>query len=153
MGDFDFNTFQLNFTGNFNLWRRHQSVTTFHYGWLSGEAPPQEHFSLGGMTTLPGYPDDSFVNTRMMRVSQAIYLDASNWAAETSLLAPFRFIFSFNAGTVWGNDEKFVVSDLKMDTGFELEYNEVLRLGIAVPVGPQRVKSPRVYLGWRAHVW
>ena len=153
MGDFNFNTFQFNFKGDLNLWRRHRSLTTLHFGWLSGEAPPQEHFSLGGMTTLPGYPDDSFVNTRMTRVSQVIYLSASNWVDETSSLAPFRIIFTFNVGTVWGNDIKFEVSDLKMDVGFELDYNEVLRLGIAAPVGPQRLKSPRVYIGWGTHVW
>ena len=153
IGDFNFNTYQFNFTGDLKLWGSHRSVTTLHYGWFSGEAPPQEYFSLGGMTTLPGYPDDSFVNTRMMRASQVFYLYASNWVPETSSLAPFRIIFSFNAGTVWGNDIKYEASDLKMDVGFELDYNEVIRLGIAVPVGPQRLKSPRIYIGWGTHVW
>jgi pimeloyl-ACP methyl ester carboxylesterase len=151
-GDFDFNTFQLNFTGELRLWGHHRSETSFHYGWLSGEAPPQEHFSLGGMTTLPGYPDDSFVDTRMMRASQALYLCASSWFAETSSLAPLRAIFTFNAGTVWGSRDKFASSSIRMDAGFELDYMEVLRLGIAVPVGSKRLKSPRYYLGWEIHV-
>jgi pimeloyl-ACP methyl ester carboxylesterase len=151
-GDFDFNTYQLNFTGVLRLWGHHRSATSFHYGWLSGEAPPQEQFSLGGMTTLPGYPDDSFVSTRVMRASQAFYLCASSWVAETSLLAPLRIIFTFNAGTVWDNRDEFEPSDLRLDAGFELDYMEVLRLGIAAPVGFNRLKSPRYYLGWEMHV-
>ena len=150
-GDFNFNTYQLNFTGELKLWRQHRSVTSFHHGWLSGNAPPQELFSLGGMTTLPGYPDDSFVNTHMLRISQVIYLSANTWVAETSLLAPLRLIFSFNSGTVWADDKNFNVSDLKMDVGFEFDYKEVLRLGIAGPVGPKR-RSARVYIGWGIHV-
>jgi outer membrane protein assembly factor BamA len=151
-GDFDFKTYQLNFTGGLRLWRHHRSVTSFHYGWLSGDAPPQEHFSLGGMTTLPGYPDDSFVDTRMMRASQAVYLAAGSWVHETSLLAPLRMIFTFNTGTVWGGGGRFKRSVVRMDTGFELDYMEVLRVGIAVPVGANRGEAPRYYLGWEMHV-
>jgi pimeloyl-ACP methyl ester carboxylesterase len=151
-GDFDFNTYQLNFSGDLPLWGDHRSVSSFHYGWISGNAPPQEHFSLGGMTTLPGYPDDSFVDTRMMRASQAVYLCASSWLPETSRFSPLRFIFSFNAGTVWGEGDSLEASDLKMDAGFEIDYEEILRLGIAVPVGSNRLESPRYYLGWGIHV-
>lgn len=152
MGDFNFNTVQLNFTGDLKLWRYHRSVTSVHHGWLSGKSPAQEQFSLGGMTTLPGYPDDSFVNTRMLRISQVFYLHASTWFEETSLLAPLRMIFSFNTGTVWENGEIVTVSDLKTDLGFEIDYKEVLRLGIAVSVGPHRRRLPRVYIGWGIHV-
>lgn len=150
-GDFNFNTYQLNFTGELKLWRHHRSVTSFHYGWLSGDAPPQELFSLGGMTSLPGYPDDSFVNTRLLRISQGINLSASSWVTETSLLAPLCLIFSFNSGTVWADDKNFADSDFIMDVGFEFNYMEVLRLGIAGPIGPKR-KSPRIYIGWGIHV-
>ncbi|MFC1477506.1 hypothetical protein ACFL6L_03455, partial [candidate division KSB1 bacterium] len=152
-GDFNFNTYQLNFSGDLRIWRRHKSVTTFHCGWLSGAAPPQEHFSLGGMTTLPGYEDDSFVNTRMIRGSQELYFSAGSWVDETSLLEPFRFIFTFHAGSVWGEGGKFSPDDLKMDAGFEIDYSEVLRLGITASVGPFRTASPRVYIGWGTHVF
>ncbi|MFC1554395.1 alpha/beta fold hydrolase [candidate division KSB1 bacterium] len=152
-GDFDFSNFQLNFSGDLKLWRRHRSVSTIHYGWINGAAPPQEYFSLGGMTTLPAYEDDSFINTRMIRASQALYISAENWFDETSKLAPLCFISTFGAGTVWDKGESFDYSDLKMNIGFELEYYKVLRLGISSGIGPHRVSSPRIYIGWGTHVF
>ena len=151
--DFDHNIYQLNFSGDLKLWRHHRSLTTLHYGWISGDAPPQELFSLGGMTTLPGYPDDSFVGPKVARASQAIYLNASSWVGETSVLAPLRMILTINAGKVWENNERFETADMNVDVGCELDYKEILRFGVAVPVGPRRAESPRVYIGWGQHVW
>jgi hypothetical protein len=104
------------------------------------------------MTTLSGYPDDSFVNTRMALAGQAVYIHASNWVDETSRWSPIRLILTFHAGTVWGESEKLRPENLRMDAGFEFDYMETLRLGIVWPVGPLRGDSPRAYIGWGVHV-
>ena len=152
-GDYDFNIYQLNFTGNLKISKNHQSVTSFHYGWISGAPPPQDNFSLGGMTTLPGFDDDKLIDTRMFRMSQALYISAKNWVDETSKLSPLRFIFTTHAGTVWGSNEKFDAGELVTDIGFEIDYMEVLRLGVAGPVGRFGNSSPRFYIGWGLHVF
>lgn len=153
VGDFFFDTYQFNFSCELMLFRHHKVKTTFHGGWISGKAPPQEHFSLGGMTTLPGYQDDSFMDTRMALFGQAVYLSAGSLVDETSVWHPLRLILCFNAGTVWGSGDRFRTDALRMDVGFELDYMEVLRAGITWPVGSLREGSPRVYIGWGVHVF
>ncbi len=127
--------------------------TTFHTGRLSGTGPPQEYLSLGGMTTLPGYADDSFVNTHMALNRNALYVCVSNWVDERSRWAPVRLILTFDAGTVWGYGEKMKNSDVKLDAGFELDYMETLRLGVVWPVDAADSDSPRIYIGWGVHVF
>ena len=152
-GEFDFNIYQFNLTGDLKISKNHQSVTSLHYGWISGEPPPQDNFSLGGMTTLPGFDDDKLIDTRMFRLSQALYISVKNWVDDTSILSPLRFIFTTHTGTVWGNTEKFDANELHTDIGFEIDYMEVLRLGIAGPVGRFSDTSPRIYIGWGLHVF
>jgi hemolysin activation/secretion protein len=151
-GDFNFGTYQANLSGTFRLWRHLESVTTFHLGVMGGDVPPQEQFSLGGMMTLPGYADDAFVGTGFSRVSQAVRVGLASWLDETSPLNPLRFIVSFNGGAVRRAGRALDASDLRMDVGFEMDYEERVRLGIAIPVGPLRADSPRVYIGWGPHV-
>jgi outer membrane protein assembly factor BamA len=152
IGDFFFDTYQFNLTGTLKFLKHHEATSTIHAGWLSGTAPPQEHFSLGGMTTLPGYEDDSFVNTRVVLAGQTVCVRASNWVNETSLWAPVRLILTFHAGTVWGDGETFSAKNLRMDAGIEFDYMETLRFGVVWPTGPLRGDSPRVYIGWGVHV-
>jgi hypothetical protein len=152
-GDFDFETYQLNFSGESKPFEHFSARTTFHVGWLTGEAPPQEWLSLGGMTTLPGYDDDAFVNTHLFLAGQSFYISAANWFDETSVWSPVRLILSGHAGTVWGEGGKLRTEDLRMDAGFELDYMETLRFGVVWPVGPLRGDSPRVYVGWGVHVF
>ncbi len=152
MGDFFFDLYQFNLTAKLKFLEHHSSKTTLHTGWVSGSAPPQEQLSLGGMTTLPGYPDDSFVGTRMVMAGQAFYLNAGQWVDETSIWAPVRLILTFHAGTAWLNQEKFRLKNLRMDTGIEFDYLETLRVGVVLSLGPLRRDSPRVYIGWKVHV-
>jgi outer membrane protein assembly factor BamA len=152
LGDFRFHTLQANVDGEFTLWHFHRSRTTFHFGWQQGTVPPQEQFSLGGIPSLPGYNSDAFVNTRMVRASQQFYLYARHWQDETSWFSPFRVILFFNAGTVWGQGNKFMPRDLKYDAGLEINYQDVLRLGIAQSYGPFQEDWPHIYLGWNTRV-
>lgn len=152
-GDFGFETYQLNLSGESTVTDFVKTRTTVHSGWIKGPSPPQEQFSLGGMTTLPGYADDSFVNTRMFLAGQKVYFSARSWAGETSKWAPLRLILAFHAGTVWGDQEELHPDQLRMDAGVELDYMETLRAGVVWPVGPFRGDSPRVYVGWGVHVF
>jgi pimeloyl-ACP methyl ester carboxylesterase len=152
IGDFSFDTYQLNFSGDFRLFKHHKLRTCLHGGWLAGIAPPQEHFSLGGMTTLPGYPDDSFVGTRFVLATQSIFLSAKSLVQEPSIWHPLRFQVYFHAGTVWDVGERIDDDVLRMDVGFELDYMEVLRAGIVWPIGARTTESPRAYIGWGVHV-
>lgn len=152
IGDFSYEIYQLNFWGDLRLFEHHKLRNTLHIGWLNQDAPPQEHLSLGGMTTLPGYPDDSFVGTRLLLAGQSVFLSAASIVPETSVWHPLRLRFFFDAGTVRTSGENFRVNALRMDTGFEFDYLEILRAGIAWPVGPLREDSPRIYVGWGTHV-
>jgi hypothetical protein len=153
IGDFYFDTYQFNFKSD-QLWFGHnQTQTTIHGGWISGDAPPQEYLSLGGMHTFPGYPDDEFVNTRMLLFSQGVFISMRNFVNETSVWAPLRWIVSFHVGTVWGTDEKFRMKDVRTDVVFEFDYMETLRAGVAFPTGGLASGSPRVYIGWGEHVY
>jgi hypothetical protein len=150
-GDFDFHTYQLNFTGELDLGDNHKSKTTLHRGWITGNAPPQEHFSLGGMTTLPAHPDDALVNTKMVRGSQTLTISTSKWIPETSSLSDLELVFSLNAGTVWADKIKNSELGLITDVGFEFNYMKVLRLGIAGQIGANQ-NTTRIYIGWGTHV-
>ncbi|MFA4947809.1 MAG: alpha/beta fold hydrolase [Candidatus Krumholzibacteriia bacterium] len=151
-GDFFFDTYQLNLSGELKLSRNHTSLTTIHGGRQSSSAPPQYEFSLGGMTTLPGYPDDSFIGNRFALASQALCLSARSVASETSVWSPLRLILYGHAGTAWEAAQSFSLDNLRMDAGFEFEYMEILRAGCVWPVGNLREGSPRVYIGWGVHV-
>ncbi len=151
-GDFSFDTYQLNLSGEFRLFKHHRLRTAVHGGWLSGNAPPQEHFSLGGMTTLPAYPDDALVGTRFVLFGQSLCLSARSLVQETSIWHPLQVQLHFDAGTVWNDDERFDIDSVRMSVGLELDYLEVLRTGIAWPVGRLRTDSPRAYIGWGVHV-
>jgi pimeloyl-ACP methyl ester carboxylesterase len=152
IGDFDYDLYQLNFQGDLSVFGHHRISSSLHGGWLNGGAPPQDRFSLGGMTTLPGYADDAFVGPRFLLAGQSVYLSASSIVEETSVWHPLRLRLYFDAGTVWDKDEKFRIDALRMDTGFELDYMEILRAGMVWPVGPLREGSPRGYVGWGIHV-
>ena len=152
IGDFSFDTYQINLTGELKLGRYHTSRTTIHGGRQGGNAPPQDEFSLGGMSTLPGYPDDSFVGSRVALASQAFYLSARSLFNETSVWAPLRLKLYGEAGAVLQTGQSFPWNDLRMDAGFEFDYMEILRAGCVWPVGNLREGSPRVYIGWGAHV-
>ena len=152
-GDFFFETFQSNLTGESVITDNIKARTALHLGWLLDDPPPQELFSLGGMTTLPGYPDDSFVDDQMFLAGQTFYFSARQFVHETSKWAPLRLILAFHAGTVWDGNEKLRPEDLRMDAGFELDYMETLRTGVVWPVGPLRGDSPRIYVGWGIHVF
>jgi pimeloyl-ACP methyl ester carboxylesterase len=153
IGDFNFDAFQFNFVTKQSWFEHNMTRTTFHGGWISGEAPPQDYLSLGGMHTFPGYPDDEFVNTRMLLASQSVFFSMRNFVGETSVWAPLRWIASFHAGTVWGTDQKFRMKDVRTDVVFEFDYMETLRAGVAMPTGGLRTESPRVYIGWGEHVF
>ena len=153
IGDFYFDTYQFNLDARLRLFEHNMTQTTFHGGWISGKAPPQEYLSLGGMHTFPGYADDEFVNTRMMLFSQGVFLSMRNFVNETSVWAPLRWIVSFHAGTVWGTEEKLRIHDVRTDVVFEFDYMETLRAGVAFPTGGLRTGSPRVYIGWGKHVF
>jgi pimeloyl-ACP methyl ester carboxylesterase/hemolysin activation/secretion protein len=152
-GDFYFDTYQFNLTAEYHFLRNSKIRTKIHGGWISGNAPPQELLSLGGMHTFPGYPDDEFVDARMFIIGQELYLSARNFVNETSVWAPLRLILSFHAGTVWGTEEDFDTGKLKTDVVFELDYKKTLRFGIAIPTGDRSGDSPRVYIGWGEHVY
>jgi pimeloyl-ACP methyl ester carboxylesterase len=153
VGDFYFDTYQFNLETRLTFFEHNMARTTFHGGWIAGKAPPQEHLSLGGMHTFPGYPDDEFVNTRMMLFSQGVFLSMHNFVNETSVWAPLRWIVSFHAGTAWGAEEKFRMSDVRTDVVLEFDYMETLRAGVAFPTGGLRTGSPRIYIGWGEHVF
>lgn len=153
VGDFSFDTYQFNASGELKLGSHHKARTTLHGGWQSSGVPPQERFSLGGMTTLPGYADDSFVGNRVALASEALYLSAASLVSETSVWSPVRLILSCHAGTVWNSGEKPAFGDLRMDAGFELDYMEILRAGCVWPVGNTREGPPRIYIGWGMHVY
>lgn len=152
-GDFSFDTYQINLGCDLIIFRHHVSRTAINGGWIRGVAPPQELLSLGGMSTLPGYRDDSFVDTRMILASQTFYLSARSLFEETSAWSPFRLILSCHAGTVWGKGSDFSSDELYMDAGIELDYLEILRFGIVWPVGPNRFGPSRLYVGWGVHVY
>lgn len=152
-GDFYFDTYQFNLTTEYHFLRNSKTRTKIHGGWISGNAPPQELLSLGGMHTFPGYPNDEFVGARMFIIGQELYLSARNVVNETSAWAPLRLILSFHAGTVWGLNENFNSDMLKTDVVFEVDYKETLRFGIAIPTGERSGDSPRVYIGWGEHVY
>lgn len=152
-GDFYFDAYQLNLTAEYHFLRDSKTRTNIHGGWISGDAPPQELLSLGGMHTFPGYPDDEFVDARMFIIGQELYLSANNVVNEASVWAPLRLIVSFHAGTVWGAEQNFDAASIKTDVVFELDYKETVRLGVAVPTGERSGDSPRVYIGWGAHVY
>jgi pimeloyl-ACP methyl ester carboxylesterase len=153
IGDFTFDAFQFNMI-TWQPWFEHSMTrTTFHGGWVSGEAPPQDYLSLGGMHTFPGYPDDEFVDTRMILASQSVFVSMQHFVEEASAWAPLRWIVSFHAGTVWGTEEKFRMKDVRTDVVFEFDYMETLRAGVAVPTGGLSTGSPRVYIGWGEHVF
>jgi hypothetical protein len=153
IGNFFFDTFQFNLSSEQNLFRHHLARTTIHGGWITGVPPPQEFLSLGGMHTLPGYPDDEFVDTRMILMGQGLFLSMRSLVNETSVWAPLRLILFFHAGTVWGDEEVFRIDDLRMDAVIEFDYMETIRAGIAIPTGGLRTGSPRVYIGWGKHVY
>lgn len=153
IGDFSFDTYQFNVSGELKLGRHHKARTTLHGGWQSSGVPPQEQFSLGGMTTLPGYPDDSFVGNRVALASGALYLSAQSLVSETSVWSPVRLILSCHAGTVWNSGDRPDSDGLRMDAGFELDYMEILRAGCVWPVGNTREGPPRIYIGWGMHVY
>ncbi len=152
IGDFSFDTYQINLSGELKLGRHHASRTSVHCGWQSGDPPPQDEFSLGGMSTLPGYPDDSFVGSRVALASQAFFLSARSLLAETSVWSPLRLKLYGEAGAVWQTGQSLPWNGLRMDAGFEIDYMEILRVGCVWPAGNLREGSPRVYIGWGAHV-
>jgi pimeloyl-ACP methyl ester carboxylesterase len=153
IGDFNFDTYQFNFESEQICFEHNMTQTTFHGGWISGKAPPQENLSLGGMHTFPGYADDEFVNTRMLLFGQGVFLSMRNFVNETSVWAPLRLILSFHAGTVWGTNDNFRIDDVRTDLVFEFDYMETVRAGVAFPTGGLRTGSPRVYIGWGEHVY
>lgn len=153
IGDFYFDVYQFNFESEQKWFEHNMTRTTFHGGWITGQAPPQEYLSLGGMHTFPGYPDDEFVNTRMILTGQSVFFSMRNFVDETSVWAPLRWILSFHAGTVWGTDEVFRFKTLRTDVVFEFDYMETIRFGAAFPTGGLRTGSPRVYIGWGEHVF
>ncbi len=152
IGDFSFDTYQINVSGDLRIGRHHTSRTTLHGGWQAGNPPPQEEFSLGGMTTLPGYRDDSFVGKRVALARQALYFSARSLFDETSVWEPLRLILYGDAGAVWPFGASFPHDDLHIDAGIEFDYMEILRAGCVWPVGRSREESPRVYIGWGVHV-
>jgi pimeloyl-ACP methyl ester carboxylesterase len=152
IGDFDYEIYQFNLWTGLRLCGYHGLGSEFHIGWINREAPPQEYLSLGGMTTLPGYADDSFVGTRVLLLGQSVDLSAAAIVPETSVWNPLGLRLYFHGGTVWEGREHLKAATMKMDTGFEFGYMDVLRAGIAWPVGPAGEDSPRVYVGWRMHV-
>ncbi len=152
LGDFSFETYQANLSGELKLGRHHAARATVHAGRQNGAVPPQDAFSLGGMTTLRGYADDSFVGNRVVFASHALYLSARSVVGETSVWAPMRLVIYGDAGTAWGAGEGFSWNELRFDAGFELDYMEMLRAGCVWPVGGLWEGSPRIYIGWGAHV-
>jgi pimeloyl-ACP methyl ester carboxylesterase len=152
IGDFYFDTYQINLAGELKVGPHHVSRTTIHCGWQSGNPPPQDEFSLGGMSTLPGYPDDSFVGSRVALASQALSLSARSLFDETSVWAPLQLKLYGEAGAVWQTGQPLPWNGLRMDAGFEFDYMEILRAGCVWPVGNLREGSPRVYIGWGVHV-
>ena len=152
IGDFDYEIYQFNLWTHLRLCGHHKLGNAFHFGWINRSAPPQDRLSLGGMTTLPGYSDDSFVGTRILLASQSVDLAAAAAVPETSVWNPLSLRLYFDAGTVWEGGEHPSTAGLKMDTGFEFGYMGILRAGVAWPVGPVRDDSPRLYVGWRMHV-
>jgi pimeloyl-ACP methyl ester carboxylesterase len=153
IGDFSFDTFQANLSCEVKVAVHHAARTTVHAGRQWGGAPPQDEFSLGGMTTLRGYADDSFVGSRVALATQAFYISARGFVGETSVWAPLRCVLYGDAGAAWDAGETFPWDALRMDAGFELDYMEILRAGCVWPAGPTREGSPRVYIGWGMHVY
>jgi hypothetical protein len=151
-GDFDFSILQVNSTIKSARSGEHSIQTDIHAGWVWGAAPPQELLSLGGMTTMPGYPDDSFIGARMLLIGQNLHLSARSLFDECSAWSPFSLGIYAHAGAVWKDAGEGDSDRWHHDIGVELDYMKTLRLGIAWPLGSRGDFDERFYFGWAFHV-
>ena len=152
LGKFRFGTFQWNGSAEVPILANHALRTSLHGGRVWGDTPPQELLSLGGMTTMPGFGDDSFVGGRMLLLREELFLSALSVVDEQSRWAALSLKVYGDAGMVWDRAAEFEARRIKYDAGFEFDYMTALRMGIAWPLGRLATHTPRVYIGWGLHV-
>jgi hypothetical protein len=127
-GDFDFRRFVADVRGHAPLGSRAALDARGLLGLSSGTLPLQKLFALGGVGTLRGYPNRSFVGDRLGQVTGELRVDPGRWIP--------RGIAFYDGGEIWSDGAG---DGWKSSIGLGLQWPAdaplFVRVDVARPVG------------------
>ena len=149
-GEYEYTIFQWNFRPRIVFPSMQTLGFRFHWGTSRGNLPQQKLFSLGGMTTLPGYDDDAFVGRHLFLIRGEYWVAWKMWLSESSRFSPLKTGVFCDLGNTWSLRGETYRDRVKVDVGLELNYASAIRLSIVKGVGKFNVPA-RIFVGWGTH--
>ena len=150
-GDYSYKALQINFYPQIYITPKQILDFSLHWGVSSGNVPAPRLFSLGGDKTLPGYNDDAFIGKNVILMRSGYKLQIGNWLKENSRLFPLNAILLFDIGDVLINNKHKNFGDFKYETGLELNYDSIVRVGFVKSLGKYQPRD-YIYFGWNTHL-
>lgn len=125
-GEFDYDRWQLSAMGEWNGEDVHRITARFWYGNGRRDLPPNKFFYLGGIGTLPGYPQKAFVGRQALLASMEYrFVYWANQAYNGGI------ILFFDLGRATFDDDFLDLSEFKSDVGVGFGFGEGIRLDVA----------------------
>lgn len=146
-GDFAFNRYVADVRGYVRATSYSSLSARVRGGLATGEVPLQKEFTLGGLGSIRGYPQNTFFGTRMLLVNAEYAIEDVDLLPD--LLDDVLFFGFFDAG--WTNQEgdAFDVDEVYPSAGIGLGFDDrALRLELAFPLrdGPYNDQDPSLWL-------
>lgn len=125
-GEFDYDRWQFSAKGEWNGRNVHRFTVRLWYGKGRRDLPPNKLFYLGGVGSLPGYPQKTFVGSQAVLGAFEYRFDF--WPNEMYDGGVSLF---FDIGRATFADDFFDLSEFKSDVGIGLSLGDGLRIDIA----------------------
>lgn len=125
-GERDYDRWQLDATGVWNREKLHRISARLWYGKGRRDLPPNKFFYLGGIGSLPGYPQKIFVGSQAFLASLEYRFDC--WPDQPYGGAIMLF---FDLGRATFDDDFFELAEFKSDVGVGFGLGDGLRLDVA----------------------
>ncbi len=125
-GEFDYDRWQLHVRGEWNSEDVHRLSARFWYGKGRRDLPPNKFFYLGGIGSLPGYPQKVFVGSEAMLANFEYRFDY--WPNQ---IFDGGVLLFFDVGRATFDDDFFDLGRFRSDVGVGFAMGESLRFNVA----------------------
>jgi outer membrane translocation and assembly module TamA len=125
-GDFDYDRWQFTVKGEWNSDEVHRLSARLWYGKGRRDLPPNKLFYLGGIGSLPGYPQKSLVGSQAMVATFEYRFDY--WPNQMFDGGILLFV---DVGHATFDDKLLELGDFKSDIGVGFAAGESVRLNVA----------------------
>lgn len=125
-GDYDYDRWQVSVKGEWNSDEVHRLSARIWYGKGRRDLPPNKFFYLGGIGSLPGYPQKVLVGSEAILANFEYRFDY--WPNQ---MFDGGILLFFDVGSATFDEDFLVLSRFKSDVGVGLAVGESIRFNIA----------------------